>query len=348
MKKLFLLPFILLVLIACQEQGNEDQNNKVENNAETTEEVVENEAIEEVIDYGLYDDVIAEYSEIEQMTLEEMEEADFTYVKEGALYYFYEGLLYDGISATYHDLNGDGIDELIISLSLKEKYGSYVVIDIYTIKDQELLALIDDRLSVGGMTKRSMYLLTDKGELILVSSNAQGEGFGTIYELVEAGDSFIEAYNVTVDGGDFAEIEKALENTLDFEEFAWEDILTKADKYINQGDFSALNGKWKTKKYEGEVIFNSEEKKLYFSEDARLDIVYHEPDPSQDEIPIYFGLQEEDGVGGASLSYYPAGSEIHSMDGIVPTDTDKDRFVITQAPDINEDEVYYRVSDLEK
>src|SRR5699024_7119815 len=119
----------------------------------------------------------------------------------GALNYFYDANVYDGISTSYYDLNRDGVDELLITL--QSGIESYSLIDLYTIVDGELVSIFTDEMSINAMTKRSGYLLLENGNLIYATASGRGEKYGAIYKLNEETMEYIETYAVSPTEGDF-------------------------------------------------------------------------------------------------------------------------------------------------
>lgn len=352
MKKVIIIPLLALGLVACQADSTEtpvknetnETNAIIENESNENQEVNESNSVNnevEQVDLDLYDDVIDNYANFTEMTQEEAENANLGYVKKGAYGLFYDSYIFEGISATYYDINDDGVEELLIALRVDQD--SYVPIDLHTIVDGEVIPLFTDEISEGILFKNSNTILLDNGDVVYTTANGRGDRFGSIYELKEETMEYVEAYEVSIEEGDFSVIEKELENTLDINTFDWKPIdkekeSTVYDEFMD-GDFSALEGIWESGYDQVRIEGND-----FFNEDGSRLIIDH-PQEYDDEEAIGFSIMSEDGIGGAALVFYPENIDLEFRDELVPSDTKRHRFFITQSDPPEEKAIYYKVSD---
>ena len=346
MKKIIIIPLLALGLIACQENTTESHvNNETNENKEVKENTSLNNEFEKA-DLELYNEVIDNYATFTEMSQEEAENASLEGVKSGAYDFFYSGNIFGGISVTYYDLNDDGIEELLIAL--RSDSGGYALIDLFTIVDGEVISLFTDEMSASAMYKRSGFSLLENGKLIYTTASGAGEKYGTIYELKEEEMEYLETYEVSTTEGDFEIIEKELENTLDIKTLDWNAIekekeSTVYDDFVD-GDFSAIEGIWENG-YDNEGSLVRIEGNEFSYQDGSRVIIDFTKEYSDEESSV-FNLMEEDGIGGASLFFYPENSEIEFGDEFVPSDSKKNRFFVTQTDAPEEKAIYYKVSDL--
>lgn len=349
MKKLMMMPLLILMLVACQsntvEEEMEKETNETEENGHTNEN---NSEEEEAVDLSLYEEVIKEYEKLTEMTLEEAHDESFEYVKSGALYNFYDDSLYEGASASYYDLNDDGVDELIITLSSQSGIGSYTLVDLYTIVDDELVSIFTDDMSMAATSKRSGFSFLENGNLIYTTASGHGERFGEFYELDEEKMEYVETYVVSDEEGNFEKIEKELENDLDFTTLEWETIgkekvRTAYDNFLI-GDYSVLEGIWENS-HEGSQVTIKGNKLTYMNgEKSSLDF----SNEYSDETSYVFNISVKDeNQLPPLLTFYLKNMEIKLGEPVLPSDTKQSRFTITEAGAPGEEDIYYKVSDLE-
>jgi len=340
MRKLMMMPLLIVMLVACQSKTAEETVEK-----ETNEQVDKNNSEEEkAVDLSLYDEIIEDYEKLTEMSLEEAEDTSFEYVKNGALYYFYDSDVYEGVSTTYYDLNGDGVDELIVTLRFKLDIESYSLIDLYTIVDDEPVSIFTDEMSLGAMYKRSGYYLLRNGNLIYTTASGAGEKYGDIYELNEKSMKYDKTYVVSQTEGNFEKIEKELENSIDFTEFEWKNVgkekeRSTYDKFM-LGDYTALEGKWKNGHEGSQVTIKGNELTSINGDKSTLDF----SDEHSDETSYVFDLSVEgENQFPPLLTFYPKNIEIKLGKPVLPSDTKQDRFTITQAGAPGEKDVYYKI-----
>lgn len=349
MKKLMIMPLLILMLVACQsntlEEAAEKETNETEENEHTNEK---NSEEEEAVDLSLYEEVVKEYEKLTEMPLEEAHDENFEYVKSGAVYNIYDDSLYEGVSASYYDLNDDGVDELIIALSFQSGVGSYSLIDLYTIVDGELVSIFTDDMSMAATYKRSGYSLLKNGDLIYTTASGQGERFGEFYELDEETMEYVQTYVVSDEEGDFEQIEEELENNLDFTTLEWETIgkekvRTAYDNFLI-GDYSALEGIWENS-HEGSQVTIKGNKLTYMNGDkSSLDFSNEYSDETSYIFNVSVNYEKQLPP---LLTFYPENMEIKLGEPVLPSDTKQSRFTITEAGAPGEEDVYYKVSDLE-
>src|SRR5699024_517363 len=108
---------------------------------------------------------------------------------------------------------------------------------------------------------------------------------------------------------------------------------------LMDGDYSALEGTWESGYGQVKIEGND-----FFDEEGNRLIIDH-PQKYDDEEAIGFNIMPEDGIGGAALVFYPENTDLEFRDELVPSDTTKHRFFITQSDPPEEDAIYYKVSD---
>lgn len=343
MKKLIIIPLLVVGLIACQANPIEEA---VQN--KTDEEVVtdnfDNNEVE-LVDVQLYDEMISHYARFTEMTLEEAKNSEQEHVKIGAYELFHNSYVFKGISTAYHDINDDGVEELLVALRTASDY--YALIDLFTIVDGEVISLFTDEISASIGYKRSGLSLLENGNLIYTTASGRGDKFGTIYELNEKDMQYVETYEVSLEAGDFSVIEKELEKTFDISTLDWKAVekdqeKTVYDNFIKR-DFSALEGTWQNG-YDNEAsVVTIEGNKLFYEDGSYVNVEFTRE--YSDEQSSVFDLRDENGFG-ALLYFYPKHSEI-DFDGVfVPSDATQDRFFVTQTDPPDEKGIHYKISNV--
>lgn len=345
MKKITIILLLALGLVACQANPSVDPVEEETNEKKETKESDSPDTEIEEVDLGLYDEVIDNYAKFTEMSPEEAENASLEYVKSGAYDYFYSGNVYEGISAAYYDLNDDGVEELLIGLRSDSSH--YALIDLFTLADGEVVSLFTDEMSASAMYKRSGFSLLENGNLIYTTASGQGDRYGEIYALNEEAMAYAETYVVSQTEGNFETIEKELENTIDFTKLKWDVVgkeieVTAHDDFM-AGDYSAIEGIWRNGYGNEWSVIKIEGNTFSYEDGSHLNIDF--VSDYSDEFSSTFNLIDAEGFG-ALLKFYPENSDIEFGDAIIPSESKKKRFFVTQSDAPEEKDIYYKVSDL--
>lgn len=327
-------------MIACQENTF---NERVEKTYENENESYINSINK--FDLTKYDEVKDNYARFTEISIDDIDNITLEFVKMGAIDYFYRSNEIVGIFYTHFDINNDETEELLIGLRNNE--GTYELIDLYTIINNEVISLFDDNMSTASTYKRSSYMFSNTGKLIYTTASGSGEKYGIIYELQDEVGAFEKVYEVTTENGDFSIIKKELVNALDINELNWEIIgnenqRTVYDQFLT-GDFTAIEGFWKNSyDHEGSLVKIKGNTLTYENGDQ---IILEFVNNYSNETFIVFNLIDQVNMSGASLYFYPAHSEIDWQGTIFPSEVEKDRIFVTQTEPPSEEGIYYKVGD---
>ena len=365
MKKGLLVMSLAFLLMACQanEAGDKNENEAVNNEeaAENTEVLEENESnennLEEVqVDYDLYDKVLQEYKHYYHLPIENVDLDQFDFVREGLIDYhkmLHEGhgmtSTADGVFYTYEDINGDGIDNLIIASTFQANDQTYYqLLDLYTIADHQASSLIDHELSFYLHDDRGDLHILENGDLTYTSlSPGTGEELAVTYQFDQAASVYKEADTYSDEDGNMDQIHDMIDKKQDLANFSWEALEEESESTVDrqflEGDYTALEGIWENAHGEKVTIQDGQ---LSIDDEETYDINLNE-DHVSENMQI-FSVMTSDGIGGFNLIFYPAGHELTiSIDEetmTVPSKVEEDKFYMGQDVLTEEEEIFYKAA----
>lgn len=278
----------------------------------------------------LYSSVVENY--LKYTNDKDLRSADET----NGMAFLYWNDYYDGLFSTQYDIDGDGAQELLISL--RDLQGRYSLLDIYTSKNNSLIRLTNSENGLDMIGERMNVHMLDDGTLFYRgSAGLSGTGL-SIYELNDEKNNYTKVKDLME-----SDVIELKERIIDTSKLEWSNIgITKVIplvKYMQAGDYSSLEGKWKNE--EGE-IFTISEDKISFSggETAVL------RNPESNEVDGLVQISVDYGGNGPSsqvpMLYIPK-----EIDGDIPTVQGKtrantERITISQAI-IGSEQVFYRL-----
>jgi len=348
-----MIPLLLLLLAACQANDSiaeEDGNTKETNEMNEVVNNDENEKVEEnnepEVNYDLYDSIIDEYKAYDELTFEEADNKEFTHVRDGAIYFHADRSIYGGISAAYQDINGDGIDNLLIALrSLGPEDVTYRIIDIYTILDNEAHSLMDHGLSAYVGDVRTSNDLLEDGTMVQQTVANQGQLYGFVYELDEDELTYKETASYSDEEGNFDQVEAMLEEKQDLHTFKWEKLDTLGSVYDQTvaDDFSYFHGEWESNAGDrisidraGRISFGSGYSDLELAESSEATL-------NESIISLTHSVESENEFP-SSIVFHPKGVGVNIAEPL-ESDVSKERIVIYQQGAPSEEGVYSRVDE---
>lgn len=162
------------LVVSNQQAGNDVKKVDTEKSTSTTSGNSKTSEVKKV-DYSLYEPVLARYqSSLHQPVSSIDQEQVSSYVSFLDTYSY----LYSELVSLQYDFNKDGVDELAIAL--KDKKGSYTLIDLYTLNSSNQVVRLADEFRKTGpeIGEKTMLFPLEDGTFSL-----QGRDFFRIYEM---------------------------------------------------------------------------------------------------------------------------------------------------------------------
>ena len=330
MKKItFMVTLILtsLSIIACRPKDEASQSSVANSStvAETTSETTTESTKETIkIDYALYNSVIEKYAKLTKETRQVDDE-----INSKALLRYHEPEIYPNLQYSLYDFDGNGVDELVIALTTKT--GKHDILDIRTVKDNQVIKLSNANNKLAFIGERAPLLPLKDGYFELISRVSVDKHVYKLYRINQEGTDIewiAEAPNEAGLGVSIEEIELTnwnnltvpigMESTINNEQTGM-DITA-----IQKGDFSSVVGTWR----------NSDGWELTFDESGLVDKNFYVPiDHLQvKDNFLKAGLMPKKPGGAVALAFIPAGVSLTPAitsspnNGYVdPSDLSKDR-----------------------
>ena len=305
MKKLTFMATLLLTslsIIACKPKDEASQSSVVNPStvAETTTETTTESTKETIkIDYALYNSVIEKYVKITKETRQVDDE-----INAKALLRYQEAEIYPNLQYSVYDFDGNGVDELVIALTTKT--GKHDILDIRTIKDNQVIKLSNANNKLDFIGERVPLIPLKEGYFELVSKVSVDKHVYKLYRINQGGTDIelvAEAPNQAGLGISMDPIEITNWNNLTVPigtESTVKNEQTGMDiAAIQKGDFSSVVGTWK----------NSDGWELIFDENGLVDKNFYVPiDHLQvKDNFLKAGLMPKKPGGAVALAFLPEG-----------------------------------------
>lgn len=330
MKKItFMVTLILtsLSIIACRPKDEASQSSVVNQStvAETTTETTTESTKETIkIDYALYNSVIEKYAKITKETRKFDDEMNGK-----ALLRYHEPEIYPNLQYSVYDFDGNGVDELVIALTTKT--GKHDILDIRTIKDNQVIKLSNANNKLAFIGERAPLLPLKDGYFELISRVSVDKHVYYLYRINQEGTDIELVAEASNEGGlgiSVESIEIPNWNNLTVPigaEFTVKNEQTGMDIVaIQKGDFSSVVGTWR----------NSDGWELTFDENGLVDKNFYVPIERLSVADNFLksGLMPKKPGGAVALAFIPAGVSLTPAitsspnNGYVdPSDLSKDR-----------------------
>ena len=276
------------------------------------------------IDYALYNGVIEKYAKITKKTQQVDNE-----INSKALLRYQEPTIYPNLQYSLYDFDGNGVDELVIALTTKT--GKHDILDIRTIKDNQVIKLsnannkldfIGERVPLTPLKEGYFELVSrvsvDKHVYKLYRINQEGTDIELVAEAPNQDGLGISVDSIEIPNWNNLTVPVGTESTVNNEQTGM-DIAA-----IQKGDFSSVVGTWR----------NSDGWELTFDESGLVDKNFYVPiDHLQvKDNFLKAGLVPKKPGVGVALAFIPAGVSLTPAvtsspnNGYVdPSDLSKDR-----------------------
>lgn len=330
MKKLTFMATLLLtslLIIACKPKDEANQSSVVNRSTvtETTPETTTESTKETIkIDYTLYNRVIEKYTKITKETRQFDDE-----INAKALLRYQEPEIYPNLQYSLYDFDGNGIDELVIALTTKK--GKHDILDIRTIKDNQVIKLSNANNKLDFIGERVPLIPLKEGYFELVSKvsvdkhvyklyriNQEGTDIELVAEVPNEDGLGISVESIEIPNWNNLTVSIGTESTVKNEQTGM-DIAA-----IQKGDFSSVVGTWR----------NSDGWELTFDENGLVDKNFYIPTDRLQVTDNFLktGLMPKQGAGASALAFLPVGVSLTPAitaspnNGYVdPSDLSKDR-----------------------
>ena len=330
MKKITLMATLILTslsIIACKPKEEASQSSVTNQStvSETTTETTTESTKETIkIDYALYNSVIEKYAKITKETRRFDDE-----INSKAFLRYQDPEIYPNLQYSLYDFDGNGVDELVIALTTK--IGKHDILDIRTIKDNQVIKLSNANNKLEFIGERVPLIPLKEGYFELVSKVSVDKHVYQLYRINQEGTDIelvAEAPNQDGLGISMDSIEITNWNNLTVPigaESTVNNDQTGIDiAAIQKGDFSSVVGTWR----------NSDGWELTFDESGLVDKNFYVPiDHLQvKDNFLKAGLMPKKPGGAVALAFLPAGVSLTPAitsspnNGYVdPSDLSKDR-----------------------
>lgn len=330
MKKITFLATLILTslsIIACKQKEEASQSSVANQStiAETTTETTTESTKEAIkIDYALYNSVIEKYAKITKETRQFDDE-----INSKALLRYQEPEIYPNLQYSVYDFDRNGVDELVIALTTKT--GKHDILDIRTIKDNQVIKLSNANNKLDFIDERAPLLPLKDGYFELVSRVSVDKHVYKLYRINQEGTNIewiAEAPNEDGLGISIEQIEITNWNNLTVpigtESTVKNEQIGMDITAIQKGDFSSVVGTWR----------NSDGWELTFDENGLVDKNFYVPTERLSVADNFLkaGLMPKKPGVGVALAFLPTGVSLTPAvtsspnNGYVdPSDLSKDR-----------------------
>lgn len=327
----------LALLAACSNQSNHLSSTNSSSSVEQSQsDSSESSSEEEKVDTSAYDDIISKY---QTAVADNQTDASINPL---VVTYANSQISPASTVYTYRDLDGNGVDELILAFKPGKLFKDYMITDIYTIsKDDGQVIRLTDGSQLGMLGERmTLTYLKDKTFSYYGSAGATAGG-GSGYHFSSDGQSLVKddsdsgADEVDLSNWDWKDLSSASSNSSSktSSEDKTSSTSLKADELKN-GNYKSAVGTWKS----------SNGKTITITSDGQFELWGH-------TYPIDSVSANQSDSGGFNLTYvdsnptgntpiqlYPKGVADFKNAG----DSSKDRILATNGMPSEED-YYYRV-----
>ena len=327
----------LALLAACSNQSNHLSSTNSSSSVEQSQsDSSESSSEEKKVDTSAYDDIISKYQ-----TAVADNQTD-TSINPLVVTYANSQISPASTVYTYRDLDGNGVDELILAFKPGKLFKDYMITDIYTIsKDDGQVIRLTDGSQLGMLGERmTLTYLKDKTFSYYGSAGATAGG-GSGYHFNNDGQSLVKddsdsgAEKADLSDWDWKDLDSASSNSSSktSSEGKTSSTSLKADELKN-GNYKSAVGTWKS----------SDGKTIKITSDGQFELWGH-------TYPIDKVTQNQYVSGIYSLTYVdsnPTGNTPIQLcpkgisDGSDAGDNSKDRILATNGMPSEED-YYYRV-----
>lgn len=246
-----------------------------------------------------------------------------------ALLRYHEPEIYPNLQYSVYDFDGNGVDELVIALTTKT--GKHDILDIRTIKDNQVIKLSNANNKLAFIGERAPLLPLKDGYFELISRVSVDKHVYYLYRINQEGTDIELVAEASNEGGlgiSVESIEIPNWNNLTVPigaEFTVKNEQTGMDIVaIQKGDFSSVVGTWR----------NSDGWELTFDENGLVDKNFYVPIERLSVADNFLksGLMPKKPGGAVALAFIPAGVSLTPAitsspnNGYVdPSDLSKDR-----------------------
>lgn len=327
----------LALLAACSNQSNHLSSTNSSSSVERSQsDSSESSSEEEKVDTSAYDDIISKY---QTAVADNQTDASINPL---VVTYANSQISPASTVYTYHDLDGNGVDELILAFKPGKVFNEHVITDIYTIsKDSGQVIRLTDGSQLGMLGERmTLAYLKDKTFSYYGSAGATAGG-GSGYHFNNDGQSLVKddsdsgAEKADLSDWDWKDLDSASSNSSSktSSEGKTSSTSLKADELKN-GNYKSAVGTWKS----------SDGKTIKITSDGQFELWGH-------TYPIDKVTQNQYVSGIYSLTYVdsnPTGNTPIQLcpkgvsDGSDAGDNSKDRILATNGKP-SEESYYYRV-----
>ena len=186
MKKITLMATLILTslsIIACKPKEEASQSSVTNQStvSETTTETTTESTKETIkIDYALYNSVIEKYAKITKETRRFDDE-----INSKAFLRYQDPEIYPNLQYSLYDFDGNGVDELVIALTTK--IGKHDILDIRTIKDNQVIKLSNANNKLEFIGERVPLIPLKEGYFELVSKVSVDKHVYQLYRINQEG-----------------------------------------------------------------------------------------------------------------------------------------------------------------
>lgn len=310
-----------LFLVACQSQQAPEETTAVETTTETTTTVSTAKDLKPA--YYQYNEIISKYA-----TITKDSKGDFDQSINTIAYLLRTSDVYAGIDYTLYDLDNNGTDELIISFLLQN--GNHVILDIYTLKDGQVIRLTTPEVNLASIGERVLLEPLDDKSLLMSTSSGAGQNIHMIqYKFDSTGTKLKQVNEWKIDRSKGEKEPNNLAFPIKRDVFTYHSVYPEeasTQKRINiaaiqKGDYSSLAGTWKDTLGKSFVF----DKNGLVSEKSEISTVK----PEKDGTILRLEVRPKGGIGGFFILVIPAGVEAPDATGAdgskLPDQSDKSR-----------------------
>lgn len=316
-----------LFLVACQSQQVPEETTAVETTTETTTTIVST-AKDLKPAYYQYNEIISKYA-----TITKDSKGDFDQSINTIAYLLRTSDVYAGIDYTLYDLDNNGTDELIISFRLQN--GNHVILDIYTLKDGQVIRLTTPEVNLASIGERVLLEPLDDKSLLMSTSSGAGQNIHMIqYKFDSTGTKLKQVNEWKIDRSKGEKEPNNIAFPIKRDVFTYYSVYPDAEAKqdprvltkinideIKNGNYSSLAGTWRNAQGKSYIL----DKNGLVSGESEIVAVK----PEKNGKILRLDVRPKGGIGGFFILVIPAGvdaPEVNSGNGTkIPAQSDKSR-----------------------